>query len=231
MVFGTILTLRRAMRVVSPLCVSTHMYLAYKIAHNAGIMMPGKCTSARALEFVPKILYLHPFVCPRGLKWPVGGERGPHKYTSRCIFIRLQRATNVTCIHLRNRPRWGERRDIIEKEVRHVAYYYYVPLEFSLDERDGERSSNKFLPFSEADLESIILHAWYSNFRGEGGGGEFTGAPRANRNHGSVIFFIGRSTFLMEKHDPLLRYYKSILRRLEGAWLYVKARSNFFNLD
>lgn len=38
------------------------MYLAYKIAHNAGIIMPGKCTSARALEFVPKISYLYLFV-------------------------------------------------------------------------------------------------------------------------------------------------------------------------
>lgn len=57
------------------------------------------------------------------------------------------------------------------------------------------------------------------------------GLVAGTRNHGLVIFFIGRRTFLMEKHDPLLRYYKSILRRLEGAWLYVKARSNFFNLD
>lgn len=50
------------MRCIFVLCVPTHMYLAYKIAHNAGIIMPGKCTSARALEFVPKISYLYLFV-------------------------------------------------------------------------------------------------------------------------------------------------------------------------
>lgn len=50
------------MRCIFAPCVPTHMYLAYKIAHNAGIIMPGKCTSARALEFVPKISYLYLFV-------------------------------------------------------------------------------------------------------------------------------------------------------------------------
>lgn len=63
------------------------------------------------------------------------------------------------------------------------------------------------------DARTEIAVWLYFSYRNEGEGGREWG------------------TFLMEKHDPLLRYYKSILRRLEGARLYVKARSNFFNLD
>lgn len=62
MVFAGPSSSLNVMRCIFALCVPTHMYLAYKITHNAGIIMLGKCTSAWALEFVPNISYLYLFV-------------------------------------------------------------------------------------------------------------------------------------------------------------------------
>ena len=46
-------------------------------------IMPGKCTSAWALEFVPKISYLYLFVRVRGgLKWPVNGKGGTARFVT-----------------------------------------------------------------------------------------------------------------------------------------------------
>lgn len=163
MVFGTTLPFRR---VVSSLCVPTHMYLAYKIAHNAGIMMPGKCTSARALEFVPKILYLHPFVSSRGLKWPVNGKRGIARDTSRSIFIRLRHVTNATLIYTHYVIAQDER---IYSRKRRWDTLLLLPRNSRSSVVSTVMVNDLSTIFSSLFLRkpisSIILHAWYSNFR------------------------------------------------------------------
>lgn len=73
------------------------MYLAYKIAYNAGIIMLGKCTSAWVLEFVSKISYLYLFVHIREDSNGQSMAKGPHDL-SRYMFICLQCTTNYTCI-------------------------------------------------------------------------------------------------------------------------------------
>lgn len=59
MLFQAIATLRRDARLSMFLRVPIRMYLAHKITHNAGIMMVGRCTSARPLEFALENLYLY----------------------------------------------------------------------------------------------------------------------------------------------------------------------------
>jgi hypothetical protein len=94
MVFGTILTLRRDAFLSPALRVYlTHMYLAYKIAHNTGIMdarKVHKCTGSWVCT--EDLVSVSLCARPRGLKWLVNGERDRtirqaryfHMFAARC---------------------------------------------------------------------------------------------------------------------------------------------------
>jgi len=267
MVFGTILTLRRDAFLSPALRVYlTHMYLAYKIAHNTRHY--GCPESAQVHGLLS--LYLEDLVSvslcarPRGLKWLVNGERDRtirqaryfHMFAARC-----KRASHVSrdakrrswnreeagdasrgnklegsaeCVWRRKkfppslcRAREGERERERERENLLRSRIFWLPSrsrESCFDVVICPKSILRRIISASSSAVNQHACARSSNFRARLD-------ERAYGNHGLVIFFTERETFLMEKHDPLLRYYKSILRRLEGARLYVKARSNFFNLD
>lgn len=87
--------------VVSPLCVPTHMYLAYKIAHNAwhyDARKVHKCTGSWVCteDFVSVSLCALARA-QMASQWRKGTARW---YVTVYFHIGLQRATNVTCIYI-----------------------------------------------------------------------------------------------------------------------------------